>query len=95
MTQAIFSLLYARLGLKDEAMRYLYEAYLPNLCTPFRTLAEYNGGDNPYFLTGAGGVLQALVMGFGGYDFTENGLSQLYKPLLPKGWKSFKVTFGK
>ncbi len=95
MTQAIFSLLYARLGMKDEAMRYLYEAYLPNLCTPFRTLAEYNGGDNPYFLTGAGGVLQALVMGFGGYDFTDSGLRQLYKPLLPDGWSSFKVTFGR
>ena len=30
-------------------------------------MAETEGGDNPYFLTGAGGALQSLIFGFSGF----------------------------
>lgn len=86
MTQAIFSLLYARLGDSDQAAHYFKDAYQPNLCPPFRVIAEFKGGTNPYFITGAGGVLQSVLMGFGGLDITDTGIKQV-KSVLPTGWK--------
>jgi trehalose/maltose hydrolase-like predicted phosphorylase len=91
MTQAIFSLLYTRLGNADKAYHFFEDAYRPNLLPPFRVIAETRGGDNPYFLTGSGGVLQAVLMGFGGLDITPKGIIQ-HKPILPKQWKSLVIT---
>ena len=91
MTQAIFSLLYSRLGDADKAHLFFKDAYLPNLNPPFRVIAETKGGTNPYFATGAGGVIQAMLMGFGGLDITPTGIIQIPSKL-PKGWKSLKIT---
>jgi trehalose/maltose hydrolase-like predicted phosphorylase len=90
MTQAIFTLLYARLGNKEKAWKWFQDAYLPNLDPPFRVIAETKGGTNPYFSTGAGGVLQAVLMGFGGLDITERGIRQV-KSVLPAQWKSLTI----
>jgi protein-glucosylgalactosylhydroxylysine glucosidase len=90
MTQAIFTLLYSRLGDADKASYWFKDAYLPNLNPPFRVIAETKGGTNPYFATGAGGIVQAILMGFGGLDITPNGLTQV-KSTLPKGWKSLTI----
>jgi trehalose/maltose hydrolase-like predicted phosphorylase len=91
MTQAIFSLLYARLGDKENAYHWFKDAYLPNLNPPFRVIAETKGGTNPYFATGAGGVLQSVLMGFGGLDITPAGIVQL-KSVLPENWKKLTIT---
>ncbi|WP_302717290.1 glycoside hydrolase family 65 protein [Hymenobacter sp. BT770] len=91
MTQAIFSLLYARLGNGDKAKLWFKDAYEPNLLPPFRVIAETKGGTNPYFATGAGGVLQAVLMGFGGLNITPAGITQS-KTTLPTGWQSVKIT---
>jgi len=91
MTQAIFALLYSRLGNAAQAQHFFQDAYVPNLLPPFRVLAETKGGTNPYFATGAGGVLQAVLMGFGGLDITPAGLVQV-KSTLPTGWKSVRIT---
>ncbi len=91
MTQAIFSLLYARLGESDKAFHWFKDAYTPNLNPPFRVIAETKGGTNPYFATGAGGVIQSVLMGFGGLDITSTGIIQI-KPVLPKQWKSLTIT---
>jgi trehalose/maltose hydrolase-like predicted phosphorylase len=91
MTQAIFALLYSRLGNGDKAHRFFKDAYIPNLNPPFRVIAETKGGTNPYFATGAGGVLQSVLMGFGGLDITPTGIIQI-KSSLPSGWKSIKIT---
>jgi trehalose/maltose hydrolase-like predicted phosphorylase len=91
MTQAIFTLLYARLGNREKALQWFREAYLPNLNPPFRVLAETKGGTNPYFATGAGGVLQSVMMGFGGLEITASGILQV-KSVLPSGWKSLTIT---
>jgi len=91
MTQAIFSLLYTRLGNADKAYHFFEDAYYPNLLPPFRVIAETKGGDNPYFLTGSGGVLQAVLMGFGGLDITPKGIIQ-HKTILPKHWNSLVIT---
>ena len=90
MTQAIFSLLYARLGDGEKAWHWFKDAYTPNLNPPFRVIAETKGGTNPYFATGAGGVLQSMLMGFGGLDITSSGLVQI-KSSLPKHWKSLTL----
>ena len=91
MTHAIFALLYARLGEGDTAYRYFHEAYLPNLNPPFRVIAETKGGTNPYFATGAGGILQSVLMGFGGLDITEKGIVQTASKL-PSNWKKLTIT---
>ena len=91
MTHAIFSLLYARLGDAANAHKFFKESYEPNLLPPFRVIAETKGGTNPYFATGAGGVLQSVLMGFGGLDITEKGIQQL-QSTLPPTWKSLTIT---
>ena len=91
MTQAVFTTLYARLGNADKAYHWFKESYLPNLNPPFRVIAETKGGTNPYFATGAGGIIQSLLMGFGGLDITPNGIIQL-KTSLPSQWKSLTIT---
>lgn len=87
MTQAIFALLYARIGDAEKAAHFFNDSYVPNLNPPFRVIAETKGGTNPYFATGAGGILQAVMMGFGGLEITPKGITQI-KTTLPKGWKS-------
>lgn len=90
MTQGVFALLYARLGNGDKAYHWFKEAYEPNLNPPFRVIAETKGGTNPYFATGAGGIIQAMLMGFGGLDITPAGIVQI-KSKLPVNWKSLKI----
>ncbi len=91
MTHAIFTLLYARTGNAEKAYNFFKESYQPNLNPPFRVIAETKGGTNPYFATGAGGVLQSVLMGFGGLDITDKGIIQI-PSVLPKSWKSLKIT---
>jgi trehalose/maltose hydrolase-like predicted phosphorylase len=90
MTQAIFTLLYARLGDKAKAWHWFQDAYTANLNPPFRVLAETKGGTNPYFSTGAGGIIQSVLMGFGGLDITPRGLVQV-RSVLPAQWKSLTI----
>ena len=91
MTQAVFTTLYARLGDGDKAYHFFKDAYTPNLNPPLRVIAETKGGTNPYFATGAGGIVQSILMGFGGLDITAKGIVQV-KSALPKNWKSLTMT---
>ena len=91
MTQGVFALLYARLGDGDKAYHWFKDAYVPNLNPPFRVIAETKGGTNPYFATGAGGILQSILMGFGGLEITPQGIKQL-PSVLPSGWKQLTIT---
>ena len=91
MTQAIFTLLYARLGDGEKAYHFFKDAYVPNLNPPLRVIAETKGGTNPYFATGAGGIIQSILMGFGGLEITPKGIVQI-KSALPKQWKSLTIT---
>ncbi len=91
MTQAIFALLYSRLGDGEKAFHFFQDAYIPNLNPPLRVIAETKGGTNPYFATGAGGIIQSVLMGFGGLEITPKGIIQI-KSALPKQWKSLTIT---
>ncbi|WP_156123544.1 glycoside hydrolase family 65 protein [Flavihumibacter sp. ZG627] len=90
MTQAVFTTLYARLGDGEKAYQWFQDAYVPNLNPPFRVIAETKGGTNPYFATGAGGIVQSVLMGFGGLEITSKGLVQI-KSALPKHWKQLTL----
>ena len=91
MGKAILSLLYARLGDTDKAYGLFEQSYQPNEVPPFGVLAETAGGTNPYFATGAGGMLQAVLFGFGGLDFTDGGIVQ-GQGRLPAAWTSLTIT---
>jgi protein-glucosylgalactosylhydroxylysine glucosidase len=90
MTQGVFALLYARLGDAEKAYHWFKDAYVPNLNPPFRVIAETKGGTNPYFATGAGGILQAVLMGFGGLEITPQGIKQI-PSVLPSTWSSLTI----
>jgi len=91
MSYAMLSLLYERLGYPEKAYALFKRGYVPNELPPFGVLAETAGGTNPYFATGAGGILQAVLNGFGGLQITEQGIKQL--PVrLPSQWKSLTIT---
>jgi len=85
MSHSVLSVLYSRLGEPEEAYRLFKRGFEPNKVPPFGVLAENAGGTNPYFATGAGGMLQAVLSGFGGLELTDEGLIQL-ETKLPKAW---------
>ncbi len=91
MTHAIFAVLYARAGNAAKAWQAFQEAHVPNMKKPFDVLSESAGGTNPYFATGAGGFLQAMLFGFGGLEITPAGITQI-KSVLPAQWKSVTIT---
>ncbi len=91
MGHAILTVSAARAGDAEKAHELWIKSHKPNEVPPFGVLAETAGGTNPYFATGAGGFLQATIMGFGGLDITPQGLVQL-KTKLPKAWKSLTIT---
>lgn len=91
MSYSVLSLLYDRLGYPEKAFTLFKQSYIPNEVPPFNVLAETAGGTNPYFATGAGGMLQSVLNGFGGLEITDHGIIQL-KTKLPNAWKSLTIT---
>ncbi|HRJ13862.1 MAG TPA: glycoside hydrolase family 65 protein [Saprospiraceae bacterium] len=90
MGHSVLAALHARLGNSEKAYQMFVKSYKPNEVPPFGVLAETAGGTNPYFATGAGGMLQAVLMGIGGLDISEQGIVQL-KTKLPSQWKSLTI----
>lgn len=90
MGKSIFSILYARQGDVSNAYRLFKESYVPNQQPPFGALSEVATSNFSYFATGAGGMLQSVLFGFGGLEFTDNGIVQK-NPVLPKEWKSLTI----
>lgn len=91
MTQAIFALLYSRLGNSEDAYKWFKDSYEENLLPPFRVMAETKGGNNPYFVTGAGGILQTVLMGFAGIDIQSDGSIQYLQTAMPSHWKKLTI----
>lgn len=90
MSYAVFAVQYARLGMARKADELFRRAYRPNRRPPFGVLAETASSGNPYFLTGAGGLLQAVLFGFGGLEIGPEGLAQL-PSVLPPAWKRLTI----
>ena len=87
---SVLATLYARLGNSQKAFEIFQRSYKQNEVPPFGVLSETAGGTNPYFATGAGGMLQAVLFGFGGLQITNDGISQL-KTNLPSTWRSLEI----
>ena len=90
MGHSVLSILYNRFGNVNKAYQLWQQGYQPNEVPPFGVISETAGGTNPYFATGAGGMLQAMLSGFGGLDITDKGIIQL-KTQLPAQWKSLTI----
>ena len=91
MGKSVFAVIHARLGDAENAFRLFKGSYEANKRPPFGALSEAATSNNPYFVTGAGGMIQIVLFGFGGLHFTEDGIIQK-NPILPKQWKSLKIT---
>ncbi|MHA7056382.1 glycoside hydrolase family 65 protein [Aquimarina sp. M1] len=91
MAQSVFAVIYARLGDAENAFRLFKRSYKPNKRPPFGALAESATSNNPYFATGAGGMLQTVLFGFGGLHLTNEGIIQK-NPILPKVWNKLTIT---
>jgi protein-glucosylgalactosylhydroxylysine glucosidase len=87
---SVLATLHARLGNTQKAYEIFQQSYKRNEVPPFGVLSETAGGTNPYFATGAGGMLQCVIFGFVCLRITDEGISQL-KPNLPSQWKALQI----
>lgn len=91
MGNSVLSALYARTGNLKKSLNWFVKSYEPNKVPPFGVLSETAGGTNPYFATGAGGMLQAVLSGYGGLEISKDGIIQIDSKL-PKGWTKLTIT---
>ena len=91
MSYSVYCVQYARMGDADNAYEMFRRCYEPNLRKPFGVISETPTSNNPYFMTGAGGLLQAVLNGFCGLQITNEGIVQL-PSVLPSHWKRVTVT---
>ena len=90
MSYSVFCVQYVRMGDAKKAYEMFRRCYEPNLRAPFGVIAETATSNNPYFATGAGGLLQAVINGFCGLQITDEGIVQV-PSVLPKHWKKVTV----
>ena len=92
MTQSMFSVICSRCNAPEQAWKWFIDSYRPNAVPPFGVLAEFKGGTNPYFATGAGGTLQSIIFGFAGLDFNpKGGIMQVKEHGLPPHWERLTI----
>ncbi len=91
MSYSVYCVQYARMGDADKAYEMFRRCYEPNLRKPFGVISKTPTSNNPYFMTGAGGLLQTVLNGFCGLQITDEGIVQL-PSALPSHWKRVTVT---
>lgn len=94
MTDAIHAVIAARLGRDDEALKRFRASYQPFVRPPFHVFSEKRSRDNLAFHTGAAGVLEAVLYGFGGlHPRPAEGHPDRphLEPHLPKGWTALRL----
>jgi len=91
MSRSVYAVLSARLGDCLQAKSFFDQSYLPYKKGPYGMISEATVNIKPYFLTGAGGMLQVILYGFAGLEITENGLIQSNNTCLPEGWESITL----
>jgi len=92
MTHGVYSVIANRINNCDKAYQYFQDSYIPNKRGPFGVLAESQKSDNPYFATGAGAMLQAVLFGFGGLDFDSDSSITQRTSCLPEPWTKLTLT---
>ncbi len=91
MTASMHALIAARLGLGADAETYFRDSYRPFVRGPFVLFSEKRSLERCVFTTGAGGVLQSVIYGFGGVDFDNWDRITKVPVALPTGWKSLTI----
>ena len=91
MGAGILSILYNRLGKAAKAAEVFAYSYKRNEVPPFGVISEAAGGTNPYFATGAGAMLQAVLSGFGGLDIVDEGIRQVPSSI-PVSWNKMTIS---
>ena len=90
MTKSVLAILHERLGDPVRAYRLFESRYTPKEQPPFGVIAETASSNNPYFVTGVGGLLQTMLYGCGGPELTDRGFTQR-RTQLPTAWKSLTL----
>lgn len=88
MGSAIDGVIECELGRIEKGWQALLDM-LPHFRPPFLCVSERPANECINFLTGLGGVLQLIVMGFAGIRIHENEL--LVESALPKNWTGMKI----
>jgi len=91
MSFAILALQWSRLGNGEKAYKLYEKALEGHLHGPFYAFSETAGQGDTCFMTGCGGILQAVINGFCGLEITDEGIVQV-SSALPRKWKSVTVT---
>jgi trehalose/maltose hydrolase-like predicted phosphorylase len=89
MAASIHAIAACRLYRPDQALSYFRQSYEPFIRPHFAYFSEKPTTDYYCFLTGCAAMLTAVLYGFAGLDFDEDGLS--VNPLLPPGWEGLEV----
>jgi trehalose/maltose hydrolase-like predicted phosphorylase len=92
MTDSIHALIAARLGRAEEAEKYFRDSYRPFVRGPFLLFSEKRSLDRCVFTTGAGGVLQSVLYGFGGLDYSSPDGLVKGPVALPPTWKKLTIS---
>ncbi|NME67501.1 glycoside hydrolase family 65 protein [Flammeovirga aprica] len=91
MSHSILSVIASRIGDTEKAYQLFKRGYEPNQKPPFNVFTEQPDNDLSFFVTGSGGMMQAVTFGFGGLEITEKGLIQINSSL-PTHWESLTIT---
>jgi trehalose/maltose hydrolase-like predicted phosphorylase len=106
MTDAIHAIIAARLGRRGEMERYLRKSYDPFERPGLQFSEKRRGTPRTYFLTGAGGCLQAVLYGVAGLEIVGPGAANPpgtttkdlgggyrlgVRPVLPAGWRTLTL----
>ncbi len=89
MTWPMYAGAAARAGDPEKAKLYFDKALQSYKKGPFKIIALRPYLNTTFFGTASGGILQAMILGFGGIHFSSEGLKQV-DPVLPKEWKSIR-----
>lgn len=88
MTKSMFAINWLDVGEVNKAERSFRKSYA-NVQEPFKVWTETPGGGAVNFITGAGGFLQAVLFGYGGFKLHEDYLE--FKPTLLPNTTSMKI----
>ncbi len=93
MTDAIHAVVAARLGRGEEALEQFRKSYRPFVRPPFHIFSEKRTRDNLCFLTGAAGVVEAVLYGFAGLELEPGEVAGRphLRPQFPPGWQALRV----
>lgn len=91
MSHSAMAVNYVRINRPDKAAEMLRRATEPYIRGPFLSFSETPGNDETYFMTAAGGLLQAVIFGYGGIQITGQGITATPPRRLPATIRSVKV----